>query len=209
MAKSKVSSDFVTFQQKNSHKFEDAKTAEKQTRGIPMPVGTTGVAVIVDARADRAKSGEKRPYVAVEISVIEPEQYKGQKVTGAIHVIFDSEAMTAADRWAMMLDDLENMGLSRETREQHGDDIAACFDELLNEPHYVTFEVKEGYKGRKEIQCFATAPPAGVSSERRCEYMGVEYEILSGPDEDGNLHLRNAANPDKERTVSEDAVKML
>ena len=208
MSKSKVSDAFSTFTSKNEHKLEEAKTAEKQTRGIPLPVGTVGVAVISDARADRAKSPPNNPYVIVEITVLEPEEHRGVKIPGCFHSIWDSENMSAAGRFAILLDDLENMGLPREIREKHGTDIGTCLDYLLEEPHYVTYEIKLGYKDRKEAVCFATSSPEGKGSSNRCEYMGQTYEI-TGKDEDGNLLLKNEANPSKTRSVPEDSVKML
>lgn len=220
MAKSKVSAEFTQFVAKNTNKFASAKTAEKQSRGNPMPIGTYGKAVISDYTAGRAKTEPRRPYVAVEVTVLEPEEFKGQKVTGAYAQIFDSEGMSAAERLAILLDTLENMGLSRETREEYGDEIIPCLDELIDSPHYVTFTVTKGYQGRKDMECFATneAPEgslnkeaasnesddsdeSGSDSEELVLYMGTKHEVVA---RDGdNITIRNRASG-KQRTVSID-----
>jgi hypothetical protein len=197
MSKSKVSSDFSKFYTQKARAFETAKTAEKQVRGIPVPKGTAGKALIVDFKADKAKGSEGNPYIAVEIEVIEPEEYRGKKFTGAIHSLYDSEKMDAAGRMAICLDDLEDMGLSREVRESH-QSIDELAQDLLNTPHYVTFEVKEGYKGRAECKCFACDAPDSVKSDI-VEYMGGKYHVVS---RDGDqVTLRNVNNPEKLRTV--------
>lgn len=204
MSKSKVSNDFNKFYTKSAAAFDEAKKAEKQVRGIPVPTGTTGTAVISDFTADRAKGGEQNPFIAVEITVILPEEYRGKKFTGAIHSIYDSDKMTAAGRMAIALDDLEDMGLSREVRENHKSPQELA-DDLLEESHYVTFEVKEGYKGRKECKCYACPAPDGVNNKEIVLYMGGKYEVVS---RDGDkITIRNVNDPSKTRTVDANEVE--
>lgn len=200
---SKVSKDFDKYYAKNATSFDDSKKAEKQVRGIPVPIGTTGTAVISDFTADRAKGGEQNPFIAVEITVVLPEEHAGKKFTGAIHSLYDSDKMTASGRMAICLDDLEDMGLSRETRENHTS-LSQISDELLNEPHYVTFEVKEGYKGRKECKCYHCEAPDGINKKEIVIYMGGKYEVVS---RDGNkVTIRNINDPNKTRTVDAEEV---
>lgn len=219
MAKSKVSQDFLQFSARNQDKFAEAAKEERQIRGINLPVGFSGVGVISDMVADRAKGGQKNPYLRIEATIVEGE-YKGEKIS-RIHSFYESENMTAAGRWAMMLDDLETMGMSREFREENGDDIAALMEHMLNEPHYVNVEVVEGYrKGTKEGVFVHTASPDGIGGAvsaplpekpevpegaTTCKYLNSTYIVIG--EEDGKLIIQPAAGG-KVRTVDKEHVEM-
>jgi len=225
-SKNSVSADFLNFAAVNEQQFEDAKTAEKQARGMPFPEGYSGTAVISDIRAATA-ANSGRPYVAVHAKCVDPD-YQGKEFTAAIHSLFDSDKMTKDQRWAMMLDDLEELGLKRSTREEYGAgaNIKHCFAELLDEPHYISFRVKKGYQDRLEAEAHSCPPPEGMtgaapptnenaalpSSPEVPEdativtFLGTEYVLLEKQDE-GKVKIKAVASG-KERVVSEDQITL-
>lgn len=160
MSTGKVSDAFAAFESRNNHKLADARKEEKQSRGNPLPVGFVGTGVISDARADVAK-GSGHPYGTVEVTVVNHPSFEGKTCTGAIRIFKDTDKQTKEEAYANFLDDLEDMGLSRETRESS--DLAGCFKELLATPHYVSITVTENTytQDKKQVKCYAVPSPDG------------------------------------------------
>lgn len=202
MSKSKVSDKFAQFETRNDHKLADARKEEKQSYGNPLPIGFIGTAVVSDAKADTSKAGDN--YGVVEVTIVNDPTHDGKKVTGAYRMMKDYPNMTAIECYQSFLDDLEDMGLSRETREKST--LAGCFDELLASPHYVSITVTANPKAKdgKAVKCYAIASPD--ASGRTAEdtptapspeetpdlpqgiYLGKPH-YLEGTNPDGTLNL--------------------
>jgi len=137
MAKQRVSGDFKKWQEKTSNKLADSKKAENNTAGIPFPVGTSGICTIIDLVAGTTKS-KNNPYMSIK--AVTPD---GKKFT-KMYLFNETDNATGADRWSWMLNEFENMGMSREFREEKGDDAEALIDYFLaGEPIQASFEVVE------------------------------------------------------------------
>lgn len=205
MSKAKVSDAFTSFETRNNHKLEAARKEEKQSRGNPLPVGFVGTAVISDARADVSKAGS--PYGIVEVTVVHNPDFEGKSCAGAVRSFKDTDKQTAADAYANFLDDLEDMGLSRETRESKT--LAECFDELLSTPHYVSIAVTENNftQDKKGVKCFAVPAPDGsgrgptaedtttqtekedeYADKEQCIYLGKPHYVIED-NEDGTYNI--------------------
>lgn len=220
MSKAKVSDKFSQFEQRNEHKLEEHRKAEKQSRGNPLPVGFVGKGIISDAHADISKQGV--PYAVVTVTVVDDPDFEGKSCAGAIRSFKDSERQTKEEAYANFLDDLEDMGLPRQIRESQP--LAGCFDYLLNEPHYVSITVMHNAstKDKKEVKCYAlggneSAPTAeGPSPEKeqddtdyseyeQCIYLGSPHYIIKD-NEDGTLELKNVKTGKVRSDVSSDDI---
>ena len=222
MSKSKVSDAFKNFESRNEHKLADARKEEKQSRGNPLPVGFVGTGVISDCKADISKKGD--PYLTVEVTVVHDPNYEGKVITGAVRVLKDTEKQTKTDAMANFLDDLEDMGLSRETRVSK--DIGGCYDELLATPHYVSISVTENNytADKKGVKCFAVAAPDGsgrgptaedttpveeVEDEYKdndqCIYLGKPHYVIED-NEDGTFDVMNIKTRKLRESISADDI---
>lgn len=226
MSKSKVSDAFRNFETRNQHKLEDARKEEKQSRGNPLPVGYIGTGVISDCKADISKKGD--PYLTVEAEVVNDPDYEGKTVTAAVRVLKDTDKQTQADALANFLDELEDMGLSRTTRETKGMD--ACFDELLSTPHYVSISVTANKytSDGKGVKCFAVTAPDGsgrgptaeestpVKEEddekykdlNQCIYLGKPHYVMED-NEDGTFNIMSVKTKKLREDISSDDIQMV
>lgn len=224
MSKAKVSDKFAQFETRNEHKLAESRKEEKRSFGNPLPVGYNGVGVISDAKADASKKGD--PYCSVEVTIVSDDDYRGKPVTGAFRSIKDTAKMTAAENYASLLDDLEDMGLSRQTRE--GSNIAGCLDELLSTPHYVSVSVSAStYGDGKQIKCYAVGDPGmsgrtaedapstpdsppeeSVSELPQCIYLGKPHYV-EGTNSDKTLNLISVKTGKKRPNVPADDVEQV
>lgn len=219
MSKAKVSDEFAQFETRSGHQLEEARKAEKQARGNALPVGYHGTAVISDARAFVSKSKNKT--IIVEATVVDCPNYEGKTAAILVQTIRDTENQTAAEAYARALDALEEFGLSRETREGDGG-MAACFDELLNTPHYVSIDVVENpYSAdKKGVNAFACPAPGSTSAAStpaaettpetedtsdlpQCLYLGKPHYIVRD-NEDGTSDLKAVKTGKIREDVSND-----
>lgn len=226
MLKSKVSDAFASFESRNTHKLEDARKQEKQSRGNPLPVGYMGTAIISDGNADISKAGV--PYAVVNVTVVNDPEYEGKSCAGAVRNFKDTEKQTAADAYANFLDELEDMGLSRESRETKN--ISECLDELLATPHYVTIHVEANKQTRdgKQVKCFAVAtpdssgraptaetpitPPSEDDEQykdlEQCTYLGKPHYIMKD-NEDGTFDIMSVKTKKLREDISSDDISMV
>lgn len=211
-SKSEVSQDFAKFEARNNNALKEAREQEKQSYSNPFPIGYSGVAVLSSARGFGAGQN-KIPTGLVEATCINDPAYEGKTFAAAIRQFKDTEKQTAAEAYANFLDNLEEIGLQRETREQ-AKTIGEMFDELLSTPHYVAFNVVKNTYTRdgKAVQCSACPPPEGMSghtptpqtaadtSEPEDEldtsdleqvvYLGKPHWKLEPANEDGTVNLK-------------------
>lgn len=205
MSKAKVSDTFTAFETRNDHKLQEARKEEKQSRGNPLPIGYVGTAVISDCKADVSKAGA--PYGVVEVTIVNDPDFEGKSCAGAVRSFKDTDKQTAAEAYANFLDDLEDMGLSRKTRESKP--LAECFDELLSTPHYVSVSVTENNytQDKKGVKCFAVPAPDGsgrgptaednveisntsdeYADKPQCVYLGRPHYVIED-NEDGTYNI--------------------
>ena len=213
MSKQKVSQGFENFMARNEHSFEDAKKAENNMGGIPLPIDAEGEATVLSITADVSKKKADgkggNPYIRIEYVVNSPEQFVGKKFT-RIHTLFDSANATKADRMEWTLNDLENHGLPREIRTGY-----KAFSEVLDwfdvEDRTIKYKVAAsdyGNEGKevKILRDFGTEEPVvkAVESGRTVTYGGQLYEVVAEQGED--LVIRSPKTG-KERTVPITAVE--
>lgn len=180
MAKFTVSPEFKKFAAKNQDKFNEAIAAEKQVRGSGLPVGTIGTAIISDGEAKTTDKGV--PYCKLIATVVEPEEYAGRTFWCAYQQFSaDAKGNTPEMKVAWFLDRCENLGLEREAREQM-DAPYEALEILINEPHYISFEVKPPRGDFEQFDCVGTVAPDSVTNEEAAEvvsYLGRKHRVLS------------------------------
>ena len=207
-----VSDKFRQFETRKTAEFKEARKAENISRDNPLPVDYHGIGVISDARADESKAGEM--YGVVEVTVVNDPAYEGKTVGGAVRTFKETKNQTVADAYRNFLNDLEDMGLSRSTRESGS--LEDMYNELLSSPHYVTIDVTKNSKTRdgKQVKCHACPPPKGMSGhtpqqetadqqtappqenqedmsdKEQCLYLGKAHYILSKDEEKGVVDLQ-------------------
>lgn len=127
MAKAQVSSAFQKFYGRQATAIEEAKKAENTMSNSPTPVGWSGQCVPMAAKADQGKdkvdpkTKQKVPgnlYVNITFAIVSDEKYQGKQFTKN-WTFFDSDGATMMDRYTWFLNDLTNMGLPQEVRENH------------------------------------------------------------------------------------------
>jgi hypothetical protein len=126
MANIQVSDDFAKFYGRAAGAVEEAKKAENTLSSSPTPVGWKGQAVLLGSKADKSKEREGadgtksggNPYVRMEFGIVGDEKFQGKKFTKN-WTFFESANASAGDRFTWFLNELENMGLPRDIRENH------------------------------------------------------------------------------------------
>lgn len=185
----KVSAAFSKFYAKNAQAIADAKKAEARVSNCPVPVGTTGRAIITDMRFDKSKD-KKNPdgtvkegtdYCQMEFKIIDHPQHSG-KTLRKPHYFSNTANATAVDRFEWFLNELEYMGLDRELRIGH-DDPQQLVDFFLKEPYTVEFEILAGdprYDDGKVLRL--RRPPEEVPDIPHgdtVQYLGQSWMLLS------------------------------
>lgn len=146
---------------KNATAVADAKKAENTMQTCKMPVGWSGGAIVVDAIADKGQDRkdakgaivEGREYVRIEFQVVNDEKFAGSKFS-RFWSFYDSEKATAMDRFQWMLNDLENLGLPREIRENDASTLEDILGYFLEADVLYHCEVKNNdfSRDKKEVQ---------------------------------------------------------
>lgn len=226
MSNAKVSQSFGKFLAKKSTQIEEAKKADNTMQTCPMPVGWKGHMVCVDAVADTGKqtkddkgnTKEGRNYVRLEFSVVNDSHYQGKKGS-LMWQLYDSENATSTQRFEWMLNEMENLGLPRKTREEYND-----FSEILN--HFIASDevyeaevVHNQYRrgDQKELKVrraaivdntTSMAPPSSTTTESpkptstslgaEVKYMGKMWDVV---DQDGDTVVIKSKATGNNRTV--------
>lgn len=164
MQKMTLSPKFAKFAEKTTRgKFDEARKAESMATGCPLPIDTTGVAVIGDIickeTKQKADGSGGDPMVMIKLEVESPEEYRGTVLQGPglLFVIKDGPKSTQEDAWGRMLDTLESFGLPRKIRTEY-----ETFEEILayftDSPRKVQYLVKKddytGNRSGKIIQAY-------------------------------------------------------
>ena len=232
MSKSPISAKFAKFAEKTTRgEFDKARQQESMASGCPLPVNTRGVAVVatIDCTETKVKSDGTGgdPFVSIKLEVESPEEYRGKTISGPglMVVIKDGPNSTAADAWARMLDQLEAMGLPRETRTGYND-FSECIDYFTEQPRRVEFNVLEdtfkGNQSGKTVRCNMYVEPGEVSSAETpqneeprdpnadyCMYLGKEHKILERNAEEDTLDLEQTATGRFRPGVPADKVQLV
>lgn len=196
--KVQVSDGFKKYQQKKHAAFDKARKAENTLGGIPMPIDTNFEAKFVSVKADVDDKG--RSYVKMDMVVTFPEQFAGKKV-GNYWLLFDSANATEADRFGWMLNEMENMGLPREIRENHDDfveDVLGWF--VSNEPTckgrvQKDAQANDGKRIRwaksavEEHAAASTNDMIGAPSQKAVSSEGTEYQVGQKVNWNGGLWI--------------------
>lgn len=222
MAKDKVSADFMRIAEKKANKLQEVKKAENTSRGIPLPVGTTGKAVLSDFVAGVSKGKNKNPYIRIEAKVMETtegDKHQGKTIS-KFWSFYDSDGASYEDRWGYFLNDMENMGLPRNVREEDGDDPNALAEWVCGgDERIIEFAVIDGYKaGTKDVTMVALEAEELQTDEEKkavttsedgkfCMYLDKKNEILEEL-EDGKIKIKSVENG-RIRDIPKDKVKML
>jgi len=125
---------------------EEAKQAEANLNSIPMPDGWKGRVLVTDMYMDVSK-GKGNPYVNMEVTVVEDDQYKGKTATRnwTFNETTNAQGVktSAAEKFEWFLNACEFMGLPREIRTGYEDEgeIIGWFMDPEN-PRYLEAEVK-------------------------------------------------------------------
>lgn len=200
MGTSKVSSSFSKFLAKNATAVEEAKKAENSMQTCVMPVGWKGHAIVVGATADKGKDRkddkgntvEGNEYINIEFNVVNSEEYAGKKFS--LHWSFyDSEKATAAQRFEWCLNEMENIGLPREIREEFTD-ITQVLDHFIKSDVVYDCEVVHNQYRRgdkKEVKVTLvqsvsndssmapSSPTPTVEVGGKVSFMGKDWEVLA------------------------------
>jgi len=220
MSKSPISKGFAKFIEKNlkpGSKFDEARKAESMANGCPLPVGTTGIAVVGDIVCSETKikpdgtGGD--PMVRVTLEVETPDDFQGKVLSGPglLFTIKDGPNSTAADAFGRVMDFFENMGLPRDVRTEMTD-FDAVIEYFTEVPRRVEYTIKEDeYKGNqsgKTVRAFqhvdqvdvptaetpATPSPQEDPNADYCTYLGKKYEIIEYYADIEQYKLKNIAN---------------
>lgn len=173
MAKQRVSSDFMKWQEKSSNKLAESKKAENTMGGIPFPDGHSGICTVLDVSASLTKN-KKVPYISFKCV-----SDCGKKFT-KMYLFSDSEKATGADRWSWMLNELENAGMPREYREANGDTAEGIIDYYMaGEEIKMSFEVSKDAYGKK-VQFSLPDGVSQLQKEEQGTYAKSPEEIEPG-----------------------------
>lgn len=180
----KIGAAAAKFYGKHEKGLQEAKKAENMMQTCAMPIGWKGDVVVVGAVADRSKDRkdqkgntvEGNDYHRIEFQVIGDPDYAGKKASiGAS--FYTSEKATAEDRYSWWLNQLENLGLPRDIRENHegAEELLGYFtnsDETFEMEIVKASYVRQGGDGkevvvrRKDVVDTSTsmAPPTTTAS---------------------------------------------
>jgi hypothetical protein len=213
MANSKVSSDFSKFLAKNATAVKEAKEADNSMQTCAMPIGWKGQVVCVDAVADKGKDRkddkgnvqEGREFIRLDFNVINDEKYGGKKCS-LLWSFFDSEKASATDRFEWCLNEMENLGLPRETRTEFSDisevlDFFSSSDEVF-EAEVVHNAYRRGDQKEIKVRRVETvdssasmsptdvAPASGVKKGDEVKYLGKTWDVVDIDGDDVQIKSR-------------------
>jgi hypothetical protein len=143
-----VSSDFKKFFAKNQTAINDVKKAEARVSGVPLPVGLSGVALVTNMKFDKwpdkkdQASGtlvEGFNYCEMELRVTNDPKHQG-KVFKKQWTFRQTAKWGPLDWMGQCFDDLENIGLPRELRENF-EDPQQLVDFFMKDSYNVCFNV--------------------------------------------------------------------
>lgn len=216
MAKAKVSSSFNKFLSKNAKAVEEAKTAENSMMTCKMPIGWKGHCVCVGGEADKGKDRkddkgnvqEGREYVNLDFNVVNDDEYAGSKFS--LHWSFwDTEKATAMDRFEWMLNEMENLGLSREMRTEESTTIEDIINFFADSDEIFECEVVHNSYRRgdqKEVKVrriesvtagdsvVPTDTSPGIEVGGTVKYMGNDWEVTDADGEDLRIKSPKTGN---------------
>jgi len=215
MAKQKVSNDFQKFQAKNQNHLADAAKAENTMTRNPLPVGTTGIATVVDMVAATSKKGNA--YVNMTL-VVASGPHEGVKLTKNWS-FNETPKATAIDRFTWFLNELENMGFPRDLRVSSGGDMNAIINYYLdaNPPIQQAFEIeKNDYSMDKKAIVLApadtmTSTPQESGPIKTLDELkvgvkvlrnGVEFEVIKFDEDAETVNLRSLTTNKVRENVS-------
>lgn len=233
MAKSQVSAGFAKFATKTTKgKFDEARQGERMGRGVPFPVGTTGIGIVTAIICDEGtdKDGVKFPRGRIEIKVETPESGRGKTLSGAglMQQIKDGpnpEKWSAEMAWGAWLGLLEDLGCPEEITKQYEsfeDEVIAWFEA---EPRRVHWEVQENnyinkagseVKG-KQVRAYAFVDEKDIPSAEDkkpkddgegvyCTYRGARHKIVM--DYGDTVDLLSLSNGRARAGIDKDDIEM-
>jgi hypothetical protein len=235
MTKAPISKGFAKFIEKNlkpGSKFDEARKAESMAGGCPLPVNTTGIALVGTIECTETKvkpdgtGGD--PFIRVTLEVETPDEYQGKVLSGSglMFVIKDGPNSTAADAFGRAMDFFEALGLPREIRTEMEsfDPVIEYFTEM---PRRVEYNVLEDtYKGNqsgKTIRAYAYVPEGEVETAETttattpspenpdadyCEYLGKRYEVIEYDNDTEQYKLKNIATGIVREGIHKSKVKL-
>lgn len=158
-----LSEQFQQFEALSESALKDVREAEKRTQGINLPINTQFKGHVISikgsvspVRQEEGVSKGGNPTVTVQVAVISPEQFKGEKLMRNFS-FYDTANMTKAQRYGMFLDWVENVGCPREVRVQGVAAICAWFGANVSKVFdFVVYADNYGTEGKN----FRGVPPA-------------------------------------------------
>lgn len=201
MANVKVSSSFNKFLAKNATAVAEAKTAENTMMTCKMPIGWKGHCVCVGGVADTGKDRKDdkgnvqagNDFVNLDFNVVNDEEYAGSKFSRHWS-FYDSEKATAMDRFTWMLNEMENLGLTREVREDPETSMETILGQFIDKDTIYAAEVvadsyaRDGKKiklnlmeavdGSSSMSPTSTPPTSKLTVGGDVKYMGKEWELV-------------------------------
>lgn len=155
----KVSEEFKLFSQTSQTAFKEAAESEHgASTGCDLPLGTRGIVAFTGGTAGQTKAkvvnGNNvpgKPYIIMELQVVEPEAAKGRKYNKYFD-LSDHPNYSKAQKLCDYYDFMEDAGMPKEIRKSG--EVEEVFGWCESETRTFKFEVVEGYGSRREIKPF-------------------------------------------------------
>ena len=218
---SKVSDEFKMFEQTSQTAFKEAAESEHgASSGCDLPLGTRGIVAFTGMNAGQTKgkvvnnvNQPGKPYVIMELQVVEPEAAKGRKYNKYFD-LSDHPNYSKAQKICDMIDYMEDAGMPKEVRKA-GTGSKGIEAWCAEATRTFKFEVVDGYGGRREIKPFidiggiptgsATANALAAANTPAPTTFGVGEAVLYA----GKAFLVESVNGDRVNLKSQQSGNIL
>lgn len=181
--KFEVSDDFAMYEQQTTTAAAEAGKQEKMAMGINMPVGTKGMAALIEIKAGKSKVKTDpktkqqtggHPMITLTAMVKTPENFIGQKCS-LYFTLNQTETQSVQQKYQRLYDALEDMGMPRELRGKPMKEIAAWAGA---EERCFQFEIAQHWQNKDEKEFKPQGSPGKVPSSTDIEsHMPTTYSV--------------------------------